>query len=198
MSHHVAYYRVSSAAQTTAIQRAAMKASGIRITKEFEDLAVSGGVPAAQRPGFAKLLEFVREGDTVHVSALDRLGRDALDVQSTVRGLFDRGVILDIGGIGVMAKGVGELILAVLAQVAAMEKTKINERTEEGRAVARELLASTGMTQHGKTSMGRPVLEEAAKVAEWRKTNQASQAATAAHWGISMSTVKRYCASSGE
>lgn len=196
--NNVAYYRVSSVAQTTAIQRAAMKATGIKINKEFEDLAVSGGVPAAHRAGFAKLLAYVREGDTVHVAALDRLGRDALDVQSTVRGLFDRGVILNVQGLGVIAKGVGEIVLAVLAQVADMEKTKINERTEAGRAVARELLASTGKTQHGKTSMGRPVLKEAADVADWRKANQATQAATAAHWGISMSTVKRYCASSGE
>ena len=188
---HISYFRVSTATQSIESQRSAMTAT---CAKEFSDIGVSGGIPAAQRPGFAALLKFVREGDVIHVYALDRLGRDALDVQATVRDLMARGVALDIHGIGMIAKGVGEIIVAVLAQVADLEKQRINERTEAGRKAARESLAATGKTQHGKTSMGRPVLREASEVADWRKTNQASQAATAAHFGISVGTVKRYCA----
>ena len=187
---HIAYYRVSTGAQSIEAQRSAMTA---QCSREFSDIGVSGGVPAAQRPGFAALLAFVREGDVVHVQALDRLGRDALDVQATVRGLMARGVALDIQGIGMIAKGVGEIIVAVLAQVADLEKQRINERTEAGRKAARESLAATGLTQHGKVSLGRPKKADAAEVAQWRREHGASQAVTAAHFDISTATVKRYC-----
>ena len=88
---------------------------------------------AAKRPGFAKLLAFIRKGDTLHVYAVDRLGRDALNVQSPVRLLLSKGVALHVQGLGVKATGVGELILAVLAQVADVERQRIAERTAAGR-----------------------------------------------------------------
>ncbi|MGV2480635.1 UNVERIFIED_CONTAM: recombinase family protein, partial [Salmonella enterica subsp. enterica serovar Weltevreden] len=90
--------------------------------REFSDEGVSGATLAADRPGFAALLAYAREGDTVHVYAIDRLGRDAIDVQATVRDLIARGVTVDVHGLGAIAPGVGELIVAVLAQVAQMER----------------------------------------------------------------------------
>jgi putative DNA-invertase from lambdoid prophage Rac len=191
---HIAYYRVSTTDQSIEAQRSALAGKAIKFTKEFSDVGISGGVPAAQRPGFAALLNFVREGDTIHVYALDRLGRDALDVQATVRGLIAKGVALDVKGLGVIAKGVGEIIVAVLAQVADMERQKINERTAAGRAAARESLAATGLTHRGKASLGRPAAADAAQVVAWRKEHSASQAQVAAYFGISVATVKRYCA----
>ncbi|MEP6589196.1 MAG: recombinase family protein [Polaromonas sp.] len=125
---------------------------------------------------------------------LNRLGRDALDVQSTVRHLLDKGVAVHVQGLGVMAKGAGELILAVLAQVADMERQRIAERTAAGRLVARESIVRTGLTHRGKESLGRPVKANAAEVAQWRRECGASLAKTAAHWGLSLATVKRYCA----
>ena len=101
-------------------QRTALGASD----KEFRDEGVSGGVLAADRPGWSALMSYVREGDTVAVYAVDRLGRDAIDVQATVRALLARGVAVDVLGLGVIAHGVGELILAVLAQVADMERKR--------------------------------------------------------------------------
>jgi putative DNA-invertase from lambdoid prophage Rac len=187
----IAYYRVSTADQSTEAQRVAM---GGRFDREFADEGVSGSVLAAQRPGFKRLLEFVREGDTVVVYAVDRLGRDALDVQSTVRRLINEGVTLDVHGLGPIGRGVGELILAVLAQVADMERRRITERCESGRVAARESLAATGKTHRGKTSLGRPKAGDGSEVASWRKAQGASIKATADHWGLSESTVKRYCA----
>lgn len=189
---HIAYYRVSTSDQSIESQRNAMRSAGF--SKEFSDVGVSGGVPAAQRPGFAALLQFVREGDTVHVYALDRLGRDALDVQATVRDLLSRGIAVDVKGLGVIAKGVGEIIVAVLAQVADMERQKIIERTAAGREAARESLARTGLTHNGKASLGRPAVLDMDEVAAWRLKHGASIADTAAHWGVSTATVKRYCA----
>lgn len=136
---HIAYYRVSTTDQSIDSQRHAMQRDGIAFDpeKEFKDEGVSGSVPAKDRPGFAKLLEYVRKGDTVHVYAVDRLGRGALDVQATVRGLIQRGVTVNVYGLGQIGAGAGELILAVLAQVADMERNRIKERTEAGRDRAR-------------------------------------------------------------
>lgn len=86
------------------------------------------------------------------------------------------------------------MILAVLSQVADMERERIKERTASGREVARASLAATGKTQHGKTSMGRPLEGNPEAVRQWRKEQGASITATAAHWKLSTATVKRYCA----
>jgi len=185
----LAYYRVSTSDQTIDAQRHAM---GGTFDREFKDEGVSGGTMAAERPGFSKLLEQVREGDTVCVYAVDRLGRDALDVQATVRRLLDKGVAVEVHGLGIIARGVGELILAVLAQVAEMERRRIAERTEAGRAAAKTSLAATGKTHRGKDSLGRPKAQDGAAVVAWRKANGASIKDTARHFNVSEATVKRY------
>lgn len=189
-----AYYRVSTGDQSIEAQRNAM---GSGFDEEYADEGVSGGTMAADRVGFGKLLGRVRSGDSVHVYAVDRLGRDALDVQATVRRLFNAGVTVHVHGLGEIAGGVGELILAVLAQVADMERRRIAERTAAGRDAARKALAETGRTHRGKTSMGRPFAADAATVAKWRRSTSASISETAAHFKLSAATVKRYCATSG-
>ncbi len=186
----ILYTRVSTNDQTLEAQRHELHGT---FDKEFSDVGVSGAVVAANRPGFARLLAYIREGDELHVAAIDRLGRDAIDVQQTVRALLDKGVTLHVGGLGAIGRGVGELVVAVLAQVAQMERDRINERTRQGREVAKELLATTGKTQHGATSMGRPVEVDLVAVKAWREANGASIAKTAAHFGISESSVKRAC-----
>lgn len=193
--HRIAYYRVSTSDQSIDAQRHAL---GGGFDQEFSDEGVSGGTMAADRPGFAKMLSKVRSGDVVHVYAVDRLGRDALDVQATVRRLIESGVTVHVHGIGPIGRGVGELILAVLAQVADMERQRIAERTRAGREAARASLEATGKTRRGATSLGRPKRAEAASVAEWRRANGpgphgASIAETARHFGLSNATVKRYC-----
>lgn len=198
----VAYYRVSTSDQSIEAQRheLAQDALGGRFDEEFSDEGVSGAIAASARPGFAKLLSYIRKGDRLHVSAVDRLGRDAIDVQTTVRALLDKGVEVEVKGLGRIARGVGELILAVLAQVADMERRRIIERTSSGRAIARESFLATGKTHRGKTSLGRPMGRVAggqlnpSEVALWRHSNAASIARTAEHWGLSEATVKRYCA----
>lgn len=187
----LAYYRVSTADQSIEAQRHAM---GGTFDREFSDEGISGGTMAADRPGFAKLLEMVREGDAVHVYAIDRLGRDALDVQATVRRLIDMGATIHIHGIGPIAGDAGKLILAVLAQVAEIERRKIKERTEAGRVAARAALEATGRTHRGKESLGRPKAHDGAAVVAWREANGASIKQTAQHFGLSEATVKRYWA----
>lgn len=187
----LAYYRVSSADQSTEAQRHAM---GGGFDLEFEEGPISGATMAADRPEFARLLGQVRKGDTVCVYAVDRLGRDALDIQTTVKALIGRGVTVDVHGLGAIAGDVGALILAVLAQLAEMERRRIATRTAAGREVAREALRTTGRTHRGKESLGRPKAADPAEVVAWRRKERASVARTARHFGISVATVKRYCA----
>lgn len=193
---HIAYYRVSTTDQSVSAQKAALAQTGVTFEREFSDEGISGAVMAANRPGFKELLTYSRTGDTVHVYAVDRLGRDAIDVQSTIRTLLAKGVQVDVRGLGVIGKGVGELIVAVLAQVAEMERERIRERTANGRETAKASLAATGKTHRGKDSLGRPPREDAAAVRAWRTENRASIRATAEHFNLSDSTVKRYTAAS--
>ena len=186
----IAYYRVSTRDQSVEAQRAAM---GGGFDREFSDEGVSGGTSASERPGFAALLSYIREGDTLCVYAIDRLGRDAIDVQQTVRELMHKGVAVEVRGLGTIAKGAGEIIVAVLAQVAEMERERIRERCEHGRERAKAELQATGKTHRGKASLGRPKAADPAAVASWRRESGASIAVTAAQFGLSEATVKRYC-----
>ena len=186
----ISYLRVSSFDQSVEAQRNAL---GGGFDKEFVDSGVSGAILAKDRPAFAELLSYVREGDTVHLYAVDRLGRDALDVQSTVRALLLKGVTIEVLGLGQIGRGVGELILAVLSQVADMERMRIKARCAAGRDVGRKALASTGRTHRGKLSLGRSKLHNPKDVAAWRLENGASISQTAAQFQISIPTVKRYC-----
>lgn len=185
------YLRCSSADSSVESQR---KALGGNADREFVDEGVSGAIRAEDRPGFAALLAYAREGDVICVFAIDRLGRDAIDVQTTIRKLIDKGVTVDVLGLGPIGKGVGELIVAVLAQVADMERQRIKERCDAGRAAARASLAATGKTHRGKVSLGRPMANDPTAVLAWRKENAASITVTARHFNLSAATVKRYCA----
>lgn len=100
---------------------------------------------------------------------------------------------MNVHGLGPIGKGVGELIVAVLAQVANMERDRIVERCESGRALAKESLRLTGKTHRGKLKFGRAFAADASVVRDWRSANNATIAQTATQFGISKSTVKRYC-----
>lgn len=189
----IAYYRVSTNGQSIEAQKSALTHAAI-IERHFMDEGVSGSTPAADRPGFAEMLNYVRQGDTIHVYAVDRLGRDAIDVQTTIRALLQKGVTVEVNGLGSIGPGVGELIVAVLAQVADMERARIAARTANGRTLAKASLAATGLTHRGKVSLGRPVKADGAEVKAWRKDRKASISEAAAHFKLSESTIKRYCA----
>ena len=193
MSRRLAYYRVSTVDQSIEVQRAAL---GGEFRREFMDEGVSGKIKASERPGFAALLAFVDAGDTVCVYAIDRLGRDSIDIQQTVRDLIAMGVTVEVRGLGKIEGKVGELVVALLAQIADMEHATIVERLANGKALARQTLELTGKTHKGKTSLGgRPVAADAAEVVAWRAANSASIEATAKKFGLGTATVKRYCAS---
>lgn len=194
MTQRVAYYRVSSTDQSVEAQRHSM---GGDFDMEFQDEGVSGAVPAAERPGFAAMLQSIRsmrKKPELHVYAVDRLGRDSIDVQTTVRDLRAMGVRVCVHGLGCIEGDAGELMLAMLAQFAQMERNRIRARADAGREAARASLEATGRTHKGKASLGRPVEHDAAAIAAWRLEHGASISTTAKHFGVSDSTVKRACA----
>jgi len=96
MTKAIAYLRVSTEDQHIENQRAAIQAAGFEIEREFIDLATSGTTKGENRDGFAAMLAYLRDGDTLVVFALDRLGRDTVDVLGTINTLSDKGIRLVI------------------------------------------------------------------------------------------------------
>ncbi len=133
------YGRVSTKEQTTENQRLEIEQAGYRIEYWFADEGISGKTHATQRPQFVALLDKLRDGETLVVTKLDRLGRDAEDVLRTVRTLADRKVevvVLQLGKLD-LGSSAGKLMLTMLAAVAAMERDLLVERTQSGLARAK-------------------------------------------------------------
>lgn len=148
-----AYARVSTVEQMTENQREQIARAGYNIRPKFYiEEQVSGSVPAAQRPGFQRLLERMDEGDTLVVTKLDRIGRDSIDVQQTVERFQGEGirlVVLQLGNLD-LTSSAGALMVKMLAAVADFERDLIIERTQAGQARARA--AGTHMGRPSKTS----------------------------------------------
>ena len=133
------YARVSTAAQcrdgnSLQEQIAALEKYGCQIiVKE----AFSG--KTMQRPCFTELLGKLQEGDTLVVCKLDRFARTAIEGVQTVRELFDRGVRVHVLNMGLIENTLtGNLILTVLLAFAEFERSQIIERTQTGKAVAKQ------------------------------------------------------------
>ena len=181
MSSVIAYVRVSTDDQTTENQRRAIE-SRYNIAKWFVEEGVSGSIPASQRPAMGALLAYVREGDTVVVVAIDRLGRNTIDVLSTVESLQGKKVSVVSMREGFdLATPAGKLMLTMLAAVAELERENIKARQMAGIERARA---------EGK-NLGREKVINDAEVRQWRQANSASIKATAEHFGISTASVKR-------
>ena len=130
------YGRVSTDIQSTENQRVELAQAGYQIPDEFwfSDSGISGKTCATQRPQFGILLFKIRSGETLVVSKLDRLGRDAVDVMQTIRLLGDRNVkviVLQLGSTD-LTSAAGKLLLTMLAAVAEMERDLLVERTQAG------------------------------------------------------------------
>ena len=130
------YARVSTTEQTTLNQKLEIERAGFTVDYWFEDVGVSGKTSAIQRPQFSMLLEKIRDGETVLVKSIDRLGRDAIDVLSTVKHLSKRNIkviVLQLGNTD-LTSTTGRLLLTMLSAVAEMERSLIVERVQAGLA----------------------------------------------------------------
>lgn len=144
-----AYGRVSTVEQTSENQRMEIESAGYSIGPKrwFAD-TISGKTSARQRPQFAAMLEKIRDGETLVVAKLDRLGRDAQDVGATIKLLAERSIVVIVLQLGKLdlTSPAGKLMLTMLAAVAEMERDLLVERTQSGLARAKA---------EGKT-LGRP------------------------------------------
>ena len=131
----IGYARVSTQDQNLELQFDALNKSGCK--KIFED-RVSGS--RAERPGLNKLLEMLREGDTLVVWKLDRLGRSVKNLVDLVVELHKQGVqfksLTDSIDTGTPA---GRFFFHIMASLAQMERELTIERTRAGLEVARQL-----------------------------------------------------------
>ena len=92
-----------------------------------------------ERPQFQQLLKKLLPGDTLVVTKLDRFARTAIDGVATVRDLFNRGVRVHILNMGLVENTLtGNLILTVMLAFAEYERGMIVERTQTGKAAARQ------------------------------------------------------------
>ncbi len=91
------------------------------------------------RPQFLRLLDNLKEGDTLVVCKLDRFARTAIEGVQTVRDLFERGIRVHILNMGLIENTLtGNLILTVMLAFAEYERGMIVERTQTGKAVAKQ------------------------------------------------------------
>ena len=133
------YARVSTAGQSIngnslEDQTRALQAYGYQeiVTEAFTGKSM-------ERPAFSALFQKLQSGDTLVVTKLDRFARTAIDGVSAVRELFDRGVRVHILNMGLIENTLtGNLILTVMLAFAEYERGMIVERTQTGKAVARQ------------------------------------------------------------
>lgn len=134
------YMRVSKAdgSQATYLQRDALLAAGVEADRFYEDHA-SG--KRDSRPGLDACLKALREGDTLAIWKLDRLGRDLRHLVNTVHDLTKRGIGLKVlTGQGAnidTTTANGRLVFGIFAALAEFERELIIERTMAGLASAR-------------------------------------------------------------
>ena len=140
MSRVFAYCRVSTLEQTTENQRREIEAAGFAVKPQrLIEEHVSGSVAASERPGFARLLDRMENGDVLIVTKLDRLGRNAMDIRKTVEQLAVSDIrvhCLALGGVDLTSPA-GKMTMQVISAVAEFERDLLLERTHSGIARAK-------------------------------------------------------------
>lgn len=135
MSRTFAYARVSTLDQTPENQIKEIEAAGFAVEPHrIISETISGSMAIAQRKGFSKLLDKMEQGDVLIVTKLDRLGRDAIDVSTTVAKLEEAGIrvhCLALGGVD-LTSSAGKLTMGVINAVAQFERDLLIERTQSG------------------------------------------------------------------
>ena len=183
MGSTVAYARVSTGQQDYQSQVDRLTAAGA--TKVFSEKrsGLDGG-----RPELAECMRYLREGDTLIVTKLDRLARSTADLYKIVTELSEKGVgfrVLDDGAVDTTTR-TGKLVMGILALIAEFETEIRRERQMEGIARAKA---------EGRMG-GRPKLVNDAiegRVRELRKSGTSIRK-IAAEIGFSKATVQKLLA----
>jgi DNA invertase Pin-like site-specific DNA recombinase len=180
------YARVSTGHQSLDQQADALTAAGVDTARIYSD-KLTGTTTREQRPGLAALLDYARAGDAIVVVGIDRLGRNAAEVMTTIRELGERNIVLRSLREGIdTSNPTGRMVAGVLASLAELEL----ELGRERRAAARQARRARGQ------SIGRPKALDKSKsaLAQRMHANGESASTIAATLGVSRATVYRVLA----
>jgi DNA invertase Pin-like site-specific DNA recombinase len=181
----IGYARVSTQDQNLDLQSEALTKAGCE--KIFND-KISGS--RAERPGLTKALEMLREGDTLVVWKLDRLGRSVKNLVDLVGELHQQGIqfksLTDAIDTGTPS---GRFFFHVMASLAEMERELTVERTRAGLEVARQLGRKGGRRRQ----MTESKIESAKKLL----ANGVPPRDVATNLGVSVPTLYRWIPASG-
>lgn len=141
----VGYIRVSAIDQNTERQEVALKE--LNVNKIFTE-KLSG--KNTNRPELHKMLEYVREGDTLYIESISRLARSTKDLLSLVQTLQEKGVdLVSLKENIDTTTPQGRFILTIFGALSELERENILQRQPEGIEIAK---------QNGKV-LGRPIIE---------------------------------------
>lgn len=159
------YARVSTGHQSLEAQIDALAASGIEVARMFSD-KLSGTSRREERPGLTALMDYARPGDTIVVIGIDRLGRNAAEVMTTIRELGERDIVLRSIREGIdTSNATGRMIAGVLASLAELEL----EFGKERRAASRQARKERGLP------IGRPKVLNADQLRQARSLRTAGE-----------------------
>src|SRR5699024_4903283 len=128
------YARVSTVHQDLEGQLQALKKEGCE--KIFQDKLTG---THKDRPKLQQLLYEIEVGDTLVITKLDRIARSAMAGIETIQQLFQQGVKVHVLNMGLVEDTpTGRLILNVMLAFAEFERDMIVERTQEGKAIAKQ------------------------------------------------------------
>lgn len=175
----VAYVRVSTAEQNEARQREALASRDIE--KWFIEKASGKNT---DRPEFQKMLDWVREGDTIYIHDLSRIARSTKDLLDLLDVLREKGVALVSGKESIdTSTATGKLLVTMVAAINEFERANLLERQKEGIAIAK---------REGKYKGRKAVtVPDLPRHYERYQRREVSKAALARELGISRPTLDR-------
>jgi DNA invertase Pin-like site-specific DNA recombinase len=183
------YARVSTAGQDLDAQLAALAAERVETSHIFTD-KLSGGVGTI-RPGLAALVHYAREGDTVVVTAIDRLGRSVAEVTRTIAELGERRILLRALREGIdTGTPTGRAVAAIMATLAELEL----ELGRERRAASRDSRRARRLPA---TKPAKLTLERQQQLRRLAATGEPVHELAKA-FGISRATAYRYLSASAD
>lgn len=183
------YARVSTGHQSLDAQTDALTAAGVDAARVYSD-KLTGASTKEQRAGLAAVLDYAREGDTIVVVGIDRLGRNAAEVMLTIRDLVERRIILRSLREGIdTSNASGRMIAGVLASLAELELELGRERRTASRAARK----ARGLP------IGRPraLTSDQIALAERMRVSGEPVPVIAATLGVSRATLYRTLAEKG-
>lgn len=173
------YARVSTVSQELNVQIQALENEGATTIYKEKFTGTK-----TDRPRLNELMEQLQEGDKLVVTKLDRLARNTKEGIEIIERLFEKGVKVHVLNVGLLENTtMGRFFLQTLLAVAEMERNLIVERTQEGKAIAKQ---QAGFREGRPNKYTKQQLDHAMSLLSDRSFKQVAELT-----GISMSTLKR-------